>query len=240
MKIRHPWLIKAIGWIGAWLIRMWIGTLRYRVYSLGPVVVPSQPNLQDWYIYSFWHENMLLPAYHYGRPDAWVLISQHADGQLIAEVCRHLQLKLVRGSTTRGGVEAVRRIVKMGCNAHLVITPDGPRGPRRHVQPGLVYLAARTGLSIVPVGIGYDRPWRLKSWDRFALPRPLSRAVTVTGVPIPVPPDSDKDQREACRRQVETAMLEVTELAEAAAASGQWSTPDEANGEGNAAHAKAS
>ena len=63
-------------------------------------------------------------------------------------------------------------MLRLSRQAHLVITPDGPRGPRRQVQAGMVYLAARTGVPIVPVGIGYDRPWRTKSWDRFAVPRP--------------------------------------------------------------------
>lgn len=240
MKIRYPWLIKAIGWIGAWLIRVWVGTLRYRYYPLGRNVDPGRPELQDWYIYAFWHENMLLLAYQYGRPDIWVLISQHADGQMIAEVCRRLQFNLVRGSTTRGGAEAVRQMLKAGRAAHLAITPDGPRGPRREVQPGLVYLAARTGLSIVPVGIGYDRPYRINSWDRFALPRLFSRAVTVTGEPIAVPPDADKDRLEAFRQRVEAALREATALAEATAASGQWSAPDTEKDTGSEAKAKAS
>lgn len=240
MKIRHPLLIKAIGWVGAWLIRVWVGTLRYRYYPLGLNVDPWRPGLNSWYIYAFWHENMLLLAYQYGRPDIWVLISQHADGQMIADTCRHLHFNLVRGSTTRGGVEAVRRMLKAGRAAHLAITPDGPRGPRRQVQPGLVYLAARTGLAIVPVGIGYDRPWRLNSWDRFALPRPFSRAVTVTADPISIPPDADKDQLEAFRQRVEAALSEATQRAAIAAENGLCTPPSENNEEVQATRAKAS
>src|SRR4051812_24165499 len=89
MKLRHPVLIKSAGLAASWAIRFWIGTLRYRYRSLGPNVWPHQRGLEGRYIYAFWHENILLPAYHYGRPDIRVLISQHADGQLIAEVCRH-------------------------------------------------------------------------------------------------------------------------------------------------------
>jgi lysophospholipid acyltransferase (LPLAT)-like uncharacterized protein len=221
MKIRNLWLIKAIGWAGAWVIRLWVGTLRYRYQPLGPNVDPHQPGLSGRYIYAFWHENMLLPAYQYGRSDIWVLISQHADGQMIAEACRHLGFQLVRGSKTRGGVEAVRQMLRLGRQDHLAITPDGPRGPRRRIQPGLIYLAAQTGLPIVPVGIGFRRPWRLDSWDHFALPRPWSRAVCVTTEPIVVPPGADKDGLEYYRQQVERALLEATEIAERWAESGQ-------------------
>src|SRR5260370_1411263 len=155
MKIRHPWLISFIGFIGAWLVRLWISTVRYRYQNLGPDLRPSRLGPGERYIYAFWHEYMLLLAYHYGRPAILVLISQHADGELIAEVCRHLRFGLVRGSTTRGGVEAVRRMLHAGQTAHLAITPDGPRGPRRQVQPGLIYVSARTGLPIVPIGMAF-------------------------------------------------------------------------------------
>jgi lysophospholipid acyltransferase (LPLAT)-like uncharacterized protein len=220
MKIRSPWLIRRLSWVVARLIRLWIGTLRFRYYHLGPDVSPRQERLTDRYIYAFWHENLLLPAYQYGRPDIWILISQHADGQLIAEATERLGFSTVRGSTTRGGVEAIRQLLKHGQDAALAITPDGPRGPRRQIQPGLIYLAARTGLPIVAAGFGYQRPWRMKSWDRFALPRPWSRAVCVTGVPIAVPADAEREQLEEYRRRVEDELLRYSLMAEQCAENG--------------------
>lgn len=214
MKIRNPILIKLIAFAGAWFIRLWMATVRFRYQPLGPRVAPTEPNLDDHYIYSFWHENMLLPAYQYGRPDVHVLISQHADGEMIADVCQHLRLRVVRGSTTRGGVEAVRQMLKVSRRSHIVITPDGPRGPRRQVQAGIVFLAARTGLPIVPTGIAFQNAWRMRSWDRFAVPKPWSLGICVTAEPIRVPADADKEQLEAYRLQVEQAMLQVSEEAE--------------------------
>jgi lysophospholipid acyltransferase (LPLAT)-like uncharacterized protein len=214
MKIRHPVLIKACGFAVAWLVRLWIGTLRYRYRPLGANVDPNRPGFEGRYLYAFWHENILVPAYHYGRRDIHVLISQHADGRLIAEACRHLGFRVVHGSTTRGGAEAIRQMLRLSRSAHLAITPDGPRGPRQRVQPGVVYLAARTGLPIVPFGIAFERAWRMHSWDRFALPCPWSAAVCVTAEPILVPEDLDKDQLEHYRLQVENAMYRATEAAE--------------------------
>src|SRR5262249_7079734 len=138
MKIRHPWLIKAAGFAAAWAVRLWVGSLSYRYRPLGPNVDPDRPGCRGRYIYAFWHENILVPAYHYRRRDIWVLISRHADGQLIAEAARHLRFRVVAGSTTRGGAEALRRMVRLGGRGHLALTPDGPRGPRRRVQPGVV------------------------------------------------------------------------------------------------------
>lgn len=223
MKIRHPWLIKAVGFVGAWLIRGWMGTLHYRYGPLGPNVDPHQVTGPRRYIYAFWHENMLLPAYCYSRLGICVLISQHADGRLLAEVFRHLHIRAVAGSSTRGGVEAVRRLLRLGRMGHLALTPDGPRGPRRRVQLGLVYLAARTGLAIVPTGFGYEKPWRIGSWDKFAVPRPWTRARCVTMPPILIPSGADRDQLEQYRLQVEDALGRATDLAERWAESGEWS-----------------
>jgi lysophospholipid acyltransferase (LPLAT)-like uncharacterized protein len=214
MKIRHPLLIKAIGFAGGWLVRLWIGTLRYRYRPMGANLDPTRPNFRGRYLYAFWHESILMPAYQYGRRDIHVLISEHADGQLIAEACRHLGFRVVRGSATRGGARAVRQMVRRSRSAHLAITPDGPRGPRRQVQPGIVYLAALTGLPIVPFGIAFERAWRMSSWDRFALPCPWSSAVCVTAEPIHVPEELRKDQLEPYRLRVQQAMDEASAAAE--------------------------
>jgi lysophospholipid acyltransferase (LPLAT)-like uncharacterized protein len=221
MKLRNKTLIRAVAWAGSWLVRGWMGTLRYDYHPLGPNVDPRRPGIAGRYLYAFWHENLLLPAYCYGRPDINILISQHADGELIAETCGHLHFSVVRGSTTRGGVEALRQMVRLGKDAHLAITPDGPRGPRRQVQVGAVYLAARTGLPIVPTGIGYARAWRMNSWDRFAVPKPFTLGTVVTTPPIFITPESDRDVLERHRSHVEQAMNHASELAERWAQSGQ-------------------
>ena len=215
MKLRQPWLLAGVGFAVAWLVRLWIGTLRYRYRPLGPNVDPNRPDLQGRYLYAFWHENILMPAYHYGRRDIWVLISEHADGQIIAEACRHLRFRVVRGSFQRkGAIRALRKMVRLSRHGHLAITPDGPRGPRRRAQPGLVWLAARTGLPIVPIGFAFSRAWRMRSWDRFAVPYPWSAAVCVTAEPICVPDDIDGDELERYRLQIEEALNKATASAE--------------------------
>lgn len=214
MKIRNPRLIAFLGWLGAKLIRIWLATVRYDYQTFGDDARPERLGPDQRYIYAFWHEYILLLAYRYGRKDVHVLISQHADGQLIAEICRHLGFSLIRGSSTRGGVEAVRQMMRAGGAEHLAITPDGPRGPRRHVQPGLVYLAARTGLPIIPIGLGFRRPWRAGSWDRFAVPRWFSRSTCVLAPAVLVPPEADREMLESLRLEVETRMNWATQVAE--------------------------
>jgi len=214
VRIRHPWVMKALVSTAAVGLRGLLRTLRYSFYAQGANVEPSQPGGTGRYIYALWHEYLLLPMFRYARPDFHVLISQHADGQLVADVCRRLGFSVVRGSSTRGGAAAVRELLRAGRMAQLILIPDGPRGPRRQIKPGLIYLAARTGLPIVPVGIGYARCWRFRSWDRFALPYPWTRAICVTGEPLVVPPEVEREGLEVYRLKAEQALDAATALAE--------------------------
>jgi lysophospholipid acyltransferase (LPLAT)-like uncharacterized protein len=227
MKIRHPWLIRTVAFTAALVVWSWMRTLRLRYRALGPDVDPLRPGLEGRYIYAFWHENFLMPLSRYTRGNIRIIVSQHADGELITAVGRHFGMKTVRGSTTRGGIEAMRQLLRHSRDGHLALTPDGPRGPRRRVQTGVVYLAARTGLPIVPAGMGYRRPWRLRSWDRFAIPRPGTVMTLVVGHPITVPENCDRSQMEYYRRLVEERLLQVSAIAEAWAETGQCPIPQE-------------
>jgi lysophospholipid acyltransferase (LPLAT)-like uncharacterized protein len=222
MTIRNRAILGTASFFGARAARLWMKTLSFEYQPLGTDVDPNRPELAGRYIYAMWHEYLLLPLYWYARSDICVLISKHADGQLIANFCQHLRIPVVRGSTTRGGVEAIRRMLRAGRDLHLAMTPDGPRGPRRIVQPGVVYLSARLGLPVVPVGFGLHVPWRMASWDAFAVPRPGSRARCVTCEPIAVPHDATKDVLESCRRRLEQSLNRATHVAEQWARTGRW------------------
>jgi lysophospholipid acyltransferase (LPLAT)-like uncharacterized protein len=211
MKLRSPWMLSAVGLAGAWLIRLWVSTLRRRLYFADGVRHPADCRQQR-YIYAFWHESMLFPATY--RTRIRVLISTHSDGELIARVCRFLGFDVARGSTTRGGAAAVLGLYRGSKHAHLAVTPDGPRGPRRRVQVGLVYLASLTGLPVVPCGVGYSRAWRAGSWDRFAVPLPGSTAVAVTAPAVSVPARLDRDGLERYRLLVEQRLAAATAAAE--------------------------
>jgi hypothetical protein len=97
---------------------------------------------------------------------------------------------------------------------HLGFTPDGPKGPRRRVQVGMIYIASRTGLPIVPCGYGFTHAWKLSSWDRFTIPRPFSRIVGVVCEPIHIPAELDRNELERWRIRVEEAFLKATADAE--------------------------
>jgi lysophospholipid acyltransferase (LPLAT)-like uncharacterized protein len=214
MKIRHPLLINAAGAAGAALVWQLGRTLSYHFRYKDPSVNPELARARGQrYIYAFFHEVTLFPAYYWNWPEMHILISEHRDGELITQVVKRLGFSVVRGSSTRGGVRALREMTLRIDNGNLCVTPDGPRGPRRSVHQGIAYLASRTGLPIVGSGMAFKRPWRARSWDRFAVPRPFSQAACVVPEAVVVPPEADRDVIETCRREVErrmqAAMLEA-------------------------------
>jgi lysophospholipid acyltransferase (LPLAT)-like uncharacterized protein len=219
MKLRNPWLIRSAGLFGAGAVQLWMGTLRFRFAFPAEPVYPADPR-RERFIYAVWHESMLSAAAI--RLRAHTLISHHADGELIAQICRHLGIGVVRGSPKEGATEGLRKLYRASERTHIVLTPDGPRGPRRRVKPGVAFLASLTGLPVVGVGFGHSRAWHFKSWDRFALPRPFGTAYAVFAPPVHVPAGLDRVGLGQYRRLIEERMLEATDSAE------QWA--DRASG----------
>lgn len=219
MKLRHPGLIKLLGLLLSWLIRGWMGTVRTREHWYDPTMLPTHPDCKQRYIFAFWHEHILYLAARYGHQKrVAILISSHADGEVIAQVVRWIGIQVVRGSTSKSGVVALLNMLRAADQLHLAITPDGPRGPRRVAQLGTVFLASRTGYPIVPIGVHYHKAWYARSWDRFGVPWLFSRAAGVAGEPLVVPPNLSKDELEPYARELEQRLNAECER------SGQWTT----------------
>jgi hypothetical protein len=220
MKLTTNLLNKLAGLGGATLIRSWMATLDYRVAYYDPSIDPVKPDWDGQKIYIFWHEYILFPIYLRGHCHLTMLLSQHRDADVLSRVAHHLGFDFVRGSTTRGGATALRELLRKSRRMNLTITPDGPRGPRRQLAQGPVYLASKLGLPIVAMGFGYDRPWRLPSWDRFAVPRPGSRARAVVSPALHVPAGLGRAALESHRQRVERLLERLTEEAERWASGG--------------------
>jgi len=239
MKIRNPRLIRAASWLGTHAIRGLFRSLRFEHRQAGawPVSVPPpyEP-ASPRFIYLVWHETLLMPLTRFAHPQMSTLVSKHADGQLLASFIKNLGLSVVFGSTNRGGVQALREIIRdvSGCK-HLAITPDGPRGPRREIQTGALFLASRTGMQIAPVGVGFRNPWRLRSWDRFAIPKPCTRAKMVSGETFQLPRELRSDGLERFRVMVQAELERLTTIAEHWAATNRFDesiAPPRPRGEG--------
>jgi lysophospholipid acyltransferase (LPLAT)-like uncharacterized protein len=189
---------------GALLVALLGRTLRVR--SVGA------PDSHGRVIYAFWHGRMLVPLFTHRRRRICILISQHADGEIVSRVAKILGYEPVRGSTTRGGVRGLLAMLrKANRGRSLAVTPDGPRGPRYVFQPGAIKLAQLTGFPILPVGIGVDRKIVLSSWDRFFIPHPFTRCVYVFGQPIGVGRDDDPARAAALAQE---KLEELTRVAD--------------------------
>jgi lysophospholipid acyltransferase (LPLAT)-like uncharacterized protein len=139
-------------------------------------------------VYAFWHNQQLLASYFFRNYGIRVLVSRSKDGDYIARALESFGFKTVRSSTSSGKINALRGLAReLSAGWHVAITPDGPRGPVYDAQPGAVFLAQLTGHTIAPFGCATDRVWRLRSWDRFEIPKPFSRAVIVYGEAMTIP-----------------------------------------------------
>jgi len=167
------------------------------------------------FILAFWHRHLLLMPYSYRGKRISVLVSQSQDGELIARTVARLGIDSSRGSSSRGGAAGMRSILRKAAEGwDIAFTPDGPRGPLREVQPGVILAAAATGLPIQPVALAATRKKELRSWDRFVVPKPFSTVHFVYGEPLAVERRGDLDAASAeLKRRLDAAEEEAEALA---------------------------
>jgi lysophospholipid acyltransferase (LPLAT)-like uncharacterized protein len=221
MRIHHPLIPKLGALATSAVVRAWMSTLDCQAAYYDPCVDPTQPEHDGRQrIYVFWHEYLLFPLYMRGHCNLSMLVSRHRDGEFIVRVGQHMGFQFVRGSTTRGGAAALLEMRERSRSMNLAVTPDGPKGPRRVLAPGAVFLASKLQMPLVAIAMGYDRPWRARSWDRFAVPRPFSRGRAIIGPQMHIPADLDRDALEHYRLEAESMLNRLTLEAEAWAENG--------------------
>lgn len=226
MELLSDWLADLGGWTLATATRAWMGALDFRAAYYDPSVDPGRDDHAQRAIYLFWHEYITFPMYLRGHCQVAMLASLHRDAEWVVRAGRRLGFDVVRGSSRRGGAAALRQLIDISRRRHLAITPDGPRGPRRQLASGAIYLASRLQLPLVLMGFGYDAPYRLPTWDRHALPRLGSRARAVVSPRIWIPPALSRADLEAARGDVERLLNDLTGEAEQWAASGARGTAE--------------
>ena len=165
------------------------------------------------YLMGLWHNDILTGTYYLGRYRYPGMVSRSRDGEDIAWVIERFGFETLRGSTAAGASAVLRQALRrLHDGRPVIVTPDGPRGPRYALKPGIVGLARKTGVPIVPVCFSALRRWETHSWDRMRLIKPFTRVVLMVGEPIALDPAGDE---EAQRVQVETAMRTLVRTAEA-------------------------
>lgn len=205
--------MKHLPWPLRWAIVLFLkslgATLRLRIVDPHGEQTAEGPVR----IYALWHNRLaFVPPVidRRRRHHTAFLASRSRDGGYIADILGTLGMQAIRGSSSRGGATALRHLQQtLDAGISVALTPDGPRGPRYEVQDGLVWLAAKSGLGIVPVVLNTERHWELKSWDRTQIPKPFSRAELIYGDPIHIPADLRKEDLPQQKARVRDAMLAI-------------------------------
>jgi lysophospholipid acyltransferase (LPLAT)-like uncharacterized protein len=161
-------------------------------------------------IFAVWHGRLLPLTYYHRHRNITAIISRSEDGEYIARVVEGWGYRTARGSTSRGGSSALRSLVKAARSGEsLAITPDGPRGPRQQLQPGVITAAQLTGLPIIPLACGASRAWWPGGWDRFCVPKPFARVRVMYGTPRRVARDASESELLRHARELEQEMNEM-------------------------------
>jgi lysophospholipid acyltransferase (LPLAT)-like uncharacterized protein len=202
---------RLVAWLLSLVARLIVRSLRVALAGRAPESLPHPC------IYAFLHGGQV-PLLRFPRPRTAVVASLSPDGRLQAHVLRRFGFDVVDGSSSRGGARVLKvSLARLAAGQDLAVAVDGPRGPRGVVKPGVVYLAERAGVPIVPLGSACARAWVFRrAWDAFALPKPYSDVAVVAGDPIAVPPSVTLEALDVYRVKVETALVKLASEAEAA------------------------
>ena len=168
-------------------------------------------------IICFWHNRLLMLSKAWIGPQNKVhmLISAHRDGLLIAETMKHFNILTVAGSSSKGGTQALRNLIKLLKNGDWVgVTPDGPRGPRFKARGGIVQIAKLSGCPIIPVSYATTKRKVLNSWDRFVFCFPFSKGVFIAADPIYVPSTASDKETQEILLKVENSLKQISNYAD--------------------------
>jgi lysophospholipid acyltransferase (LPLAT)-like uncharacterized protein len=207
------WSERLLIRVGYLLLKIWARTLRFKIDDRAGVV--GSP-VREPYIWSLWHNRVLLFPYIMRRfarnREGAALISASRDGALLAEFVQHFGFEAVRGSSSRKGVGAMLQLADVVARGrNVAFTPDGPRGPVYELGAGIIFLAQKSGAPVIPVNFEYSGCWRLKSWDRFILPKPFSTVRVTFAPPHHVQATSTDDEFEVERLRLQNTMMELVE-----------------------------
>ena len=210
--LRQRLLLWAITWAGFLLIRIIGPTLRFSV-SCEPGA--PDPLLEPPLVYAFWHRGVIPAAWLWRGANIRVMTSRSFDGEYIARIIAKLGFVPVRGSSSRGGTEALRGMARNVSSAIAAFTADGPRGPKYVTKRGPVLLARTTGAPLAAFHTAVEKTWVLNTWDQFMIPKPFSRALVRVSKQMFVPTDADGERMEQCHVELQASLDRVREFAEA-------------------------
>ena len=219
MRVRGPLVDWIVACLAVWLFRVLFLTLRVRFREVDPrthLYTRGGPS----FIYGIWHDAIVYSMFAGRHHRTVALVSKHQDGSYLARGLAMVGVRLVRGSSGKSGFSALRQLLSVPRERNVVITPDGPRGPRHQAKPGMIFLASRSGRAVVPAGFAAVRSWRIRgSWTDLEIPKPFTTVYFLMGPPISVPADAPREvvsgYEVTLQSEMERLTTEATQLAAA-------------------------
>ena len=194
-----------------WLMRLQARSLRLNIIDKCKILDRQFPEPG---FYTCWHNRLLTlppltPKSFRGRMA--VVVSLSRDGEYITDILRSLGFHTLRGSSSKGGTKVAKQIIEHAKNGgSMVLTPDGPRGPKYNVKPGFIRLASACGIPIIPMTLNSKQHWTLKGWDQTQIPKPFSKAEFILGEPLHIPSQVSKEETETLVQRVEDALMSIS------------------------------
>jgi lysophospholipid acyltransferase (LPLAT)-like uncharacterized protein len=204
-------LATKLAWLLVLLFCKW-GRIQYKnLYYYYRALNSPHP-----FIICTWHGRMLIPIFMMRNRGVVAMVSEHEDGEMIAQTIKRLGYTTVRGSSTRGGSRAFRQMLKLLRTGHnCAILPDGPNGPKQEFKMGAVLLAQRAHAQILPLTFSAQNPITFKTWDAFTIWKPFSKCYGVFGEPVFIPQGLKADKLGPIRQQIENSMNNLVKEADA-------------------------
>jgi hypothetical protein len=215
ISLREDLSLSILSLLAYLLIRLYVATIR-KTY-INAESYRRRYERDEGMIIAFWHNQLLtMPLFYFGRRFGLsTLISLSKDGELASRIVRRWGIRTVRGSSHRGGIAALKEMLRLSKDSchHIALTPDGPKGPPFVVKDGPLILAVRSGRSITPLAVAYQRYAQMKSWDGFLLPFPFTKAYFVCGDPVHITEEDNPEGLDRARARLTAALHETNALA---------------------------
>lgn len=204
---------KLTGALGKLLVDLICGTTIIETKGLKK----NEPILNSGkFIGAFWHSRIIMISYLFKRWNGVILVSSSKDGEIMARILQSQGHETIRGSSSRGGLRALARMIKILKKDARPggVVPDGPRGPRHKVQPGIITLAQKTGYPIIPITYSAKKIKIFSSWDKFILPYPFTKCKIIYGDPIYIHKNLDKGSYNLFITKLEKELCHITDKAD--------------------------
>lgn len=214
MKIQSRALLSVLNSLVVILIRLIFKTTRLEYVGDSLERCPFADTGTDRFLYSVWHDSVIPPLFCAVEHNSVALISQHRDADTIEAMLKAAGMGAIRGSTSRGGASAIKKLIKLAEGKHIVITPDGPRGPHHKMKSGIVFLASHSGRPVIPTAYTATSYWKFQgSWTSIWIPKPFSKVYYLVGEPIEVPDNISREEMNYYTELVQEKMEDLEQEA---------------------------